>query len=330
MIGNRVAAACHAIEMRKAHGYKVGKLDYCKKGKCNSFTYNQSGFQIYGGKLFLSKIGAMKIVLHRQLVNIKQVTIVRQAGNWYAVITCKIVKPICKFIDPRRSVGIDVGIAKFAHDSNNHEVANSLFMTKALRPLKRAQRKVSRRNKDSHNREKAKSWVARLHERIASKRRDFLHKISTEYARKYDIIFLERLRISNMMKNHHLARHIQDSGWGTFKTMLGYKAKIVVAVEPAYTSIDCSRCGNPVPKELAVRTHRCDKCGLVIDRDHNASLNILQRGLSSYLSLLPVERREVTPVEIAPLPVSVEDRQVRSLKQETYAFKRGSSLVATL
>jgi putative transposase len=98
-----------------------------------------------------------------------------------------------------------------------------------------------------------------------------------------------------MVKNHHIARHIIDSGWRTFKTMLGYKSKTVDEVEPFHTSVDCSRCGNKVPKSLAVRIHRCNKCGLEIDRDYNASLNIKQRALL----LLPQGLREVTPVEIA-------------------------------
>ena len=97
-----------------------------------------------------------------------------------------------------------------------------------------------------------------------------------------------------MVKNHRVAQHILDSGWRTFRSMLDYKAKMVVEVEPAYTSIDCSHCGEQVMKSLAVRTHTCLRCGLGIDRDYNAALNILQRGLFS----LPVECREVTPAEI--------------------------------
>jgi putative transposase len=309
-----------------------------KEGNCRSFTYNQSGFNIKGNRLHLSKIGSIKIVLHRQPINVKQVTVVRQAGKkWYAVVACKeTAKHLFKFIDLHKSsVGIDVGITKFAHDSDNHVTENPLFLTKMLRPLRRAQRRLSRRKKGSHNREKAKSWVARLHERIANKRKDFLHKLSAGYASKYDVIFLERLRTLNMVKNHHLARHILDSGWRTFKVMLEYKAKMVIEVESAHTSIDCSRCGNKVPKSLAVRTHRCDKCGIVIDRDYNASLNILERGLSHLLlqrrrqqqqqKLLPVERREVTPAEIAPLLASTSaGGHVRSLKQEeAHAFKHG-------
>jgi putative transposase len=118
------------------------------------------------------------------------------------------------------------------------------------------------------------------------------------------LIFLEKLRVLNMTRNHRLARAILDSSWVTFGSMLKYKVKKVIEVYSPNTSIDCSYCGHKVPKSLAVRIHRCDKCGIVLDRDHNAAINILQRGLKQ-LSLLaaktksslPMERREVTPVE---------------------------------
>jgi putative transposase len=139
--------------------------------------------------------------------------------------------------------------------------------------------------------------LARLYERINNKRRDFLHKVSAYYSSRYDMIFLERLRILNMTKNHRLARRILDSSWSTFKAMCYYKANRVVEVEPAHSSINCSRCSHPVPKSLAVRTHSCPKCHAVLDRDYNAALNHLQNGLN--LLHLPAERRESTPVETA-------------------------------
>lgn len=320
MVSTKVAGAWRAIEVLKEHGRKTGGLKFCEPEKCNSFTYNQSGFRIEDGKLWLLKIGSIKIVLHRQPINIKQVTVVRQAGKWYALVTCEIAKPIFKFVDVRKSVGIDIGITKFVHDSDDHETENPLFLSKMARSLRRAQRKVSRRKKGSSNRKKTRVRLARLYQRIANTRHDFLHKLSTEYANKYDLIFLERLRISNMIQNRRVSRHIVDSGWGTFKTMLEYKAKMVVGVEPAYTSVNCSRCGNAVPKTLAVRTHRCNKCGLDIDRDYNASLNILKKGLT----MLPQELREFTPVETVPLLASV-DGQAWSLKQE--ALRSGARAI---
>ncbi|AFU57973.1 putative transposase [Candidatus Nitrososphaera gargensis Ga9.2] len=308
MIAKQVAAA------RKTAA--KGILSYRKHNDFNAFTYNQSGFRLENNKLSLSKIGSIRIVLHRKLpVNVKQVTVCRsKTGKWYAVVACDVLRRLYSTIIYRKPVGIDVGIAKFCHDSDDHTEDNPQFLTKMLRPLRRAHRRVSRRQTGSSNYKKAKHMLARLYERINNKRRDFLHKTSTYYSNRYDLIFLERLRVMNMAKNHRLARKILDASWSTFKNMLQYKANRVVEVEPAYTSIDCSRCGHPVPKSLAVRTHACQKCGAVLDRDYNASINILQRGLESLmLLLLPVERREVTPVEIA----------MQSRKQEeAYEFIR--------
>ncbi len=294
MVVHKLDSANKALRALRKNGHKVGRLHYLTHDEYNSFTYNQSGFKIEGNELWLSKIGSIKINLHRWPFNIKQVTICRQNGKWYAIAACETAKPIFRFIDSRKSVGIDVGITKFAHDSDNYEVANPLFLNKMMKPLKRANRRLSRRKMGSNNRKKAKHMLARMYKRIYHKRIDFLHKLSTVYASSYDIIFLERLRTLNMVRNHRIARHILDSGWRAFKSMLCYKARMVLEVPSPYTSIECSRCGNNVPKTLAVRIHRCDRCGLVIDRDYNASLNIKQIGVSC----LPVECREVTPAEI--------------------------------
>ncbi len=301
MVSKQVAAARKTVK---------GRLSYRKNDDFNAFTYNQSGFRIENDGLHLSKIGSIKIVLHRQPVNIKQVTVCRKNGKWYAIVGCEILRKRYSTIVYHRPVGIDVGIAKFAHDSDNHVVENPQFLTKMLRPVKRAHRRVSRRQVGSNNHRKAKHMLARLYERINNKRRDFLHKTSAYYCSHYDLIFLERLRVANLTRNHKLARKILDASWSTFKVMLQYKANRVAEVEPAYSSIECSCCGHPVPKSLAVRTHRCNSCGLVIDRDYNSAMNHLQNGLK--LLRLPVERREVTPVEIA--------RQSR--KQEAHGFIR--------
>jgi putative transposase len=300
MVGKQVAANMKALKALQKNGHRIGKLHYMTHREYNSFTYNQSGFKLerHGNTdlLWLSKIGYVEIRLHRKPVNIKQVTVTNgRNGKWYAVIACELAKPMFKIINPAKAIGIDVGIKNFAYDSGNHVIENPLYLTKMLKPLRRANRILTRRKKNSNNYEKAKSRLQILHERIRNKRNDFLHKTSRYYSNTYDIIFLERLRMLNMVKNHKLARHILDSGWRTFKQMLEYKAKFVVEVEPRNTSVNCSRCGNQIVKSLAIRTYRCDKCDLVIDRDYNASLNIKRRGLL----LLPQELREVTPVEIA-------------------------------
>jgi len=298
MVVHKIEASRKSLRALQENGHKTGKLGAIRIENYNSFTYNQSGFKIerHGNTdlLWLSKLGYMQIRLHKQVRKIKQITIIRKIDRWYAIICCEITKQIFTFINPRKSVGLDVGIAKFSHDSDNHVVENPLFLVSTLKPLRRANRQLSRRKEDGQNWKKAKTRLQRLHERIRNKREDFLHKTSSYYSERYDIVFLERLRALNMVRNHHLAKHILDSGWRTFKTLLHYKAKMVLEVNAENTSIDCFRCSNKVPKSLAVRIHRCDICGLVIDRDYNASLNIKQRGLL----LLPQELREVTPVEI--------------------------------
>jgi putative transposase len=301
MVGKQVAAA------RKT---SRGRLSYRKDDDFNAFTYNQSGFKIEDGKLYLSKIGSIRVVLHRKPVNIKQVTVCRsKTGKWYAVAACQVLRRLHSITVCSKPVGIDVGITKFAYDSDNHVVENPQFLTAMLRPVRRAHRRVSRRKIGSSNRRKARHMLARLYERINNKRRDFLHKTSAYYASRYDVIFLERLRILNMAKNHRLARRILDSSWSTFKAMCQYKANRVVDVEPAYSSVDCSNCGHKVPKSLAVRTHACSKCHAVLDRDYNSALNHLQKGLQILQLQLPVGRREFTPVEIVQ----------RSRKQEEAA-----------
>jgi len=291
-------------QVAAARRVAIGKLRYRKDDDYNAFTYNQSGFRFDNSVLTLSKIGKMEVVLHRQPVNVKQVMICRKNNKWYAVAACEILRRQQCAINYKKPVGIDVGITKFCHDSDNRAIDNPQFLTKMLRPVRRAHRRLSRRQVGSNNHRKAKHMLARLYERIHNKRKDFLHKTSTYYCNRYDLIFLERLKVANMTKNHRLARKILDSSWSTFKMMLQYKANRVVEVEPAYTSINCSQCGHPVPKSLAVRTHACPECGAVLDRDHNSSLNIKYNGLE--LLGLPVERREVTPAEIA----------MRSRKQE--------------
>ncbi len=299
MVATQLAGAEKAlIELRKK-GYRAGKLGHVSGDDYNTFVYNQSGFKVekHGNTdlLWLSKIGYIEIRLHRSIDGeIKQITVTRKAGRWYAIVAVKKTLQLPN-IDFKKAVAIDVGIKNYAYDSNGNTTPNPENIKKMLKPLVRANRKLSRRVYGSQNYKKAKRWYQIVHERIANRRKDFLHKLSTQYARRYDVIFLEKLRLTNMVKNHHLAQSIYDAGWSIFKDMLKYKGNVIEVPSHGTTS-DCSRCGNKVPKTLAVRTHRCDVCGLPLDRDHNASLNILQKGLP--LLELPMEHREVTPVEI--------------------------------
>ncbi|MEX2192967.1 MAG: RNA-guided endonuclease TnpB family protein [Nitrosarchaeum sp.] len=320
MVSTQLEGAEKAIIELTKKGYKTGQLRFVRYNEFRTFTYNQSGYKLetHGDKtlLCLSKIGCVEIRKHREIpntVNIKQV-IVTKSGKWYACLTCDMRELLFNIpkINFKKAIGIDVGIKSFAYDSDGHSTPNPLNLKKMLKPLVRIQRKVSRRKKGSNNRLKAIRRLQRIHEKIANRRKDFQHKLSKQYTTNNDVIFVEKLKIPNMIKNHRLARSIMDSSWGLFLKKLEYKCKLFVEVPAKNTTIDCSRCGNKVPKRLAIRIHRCDKCGLVLDRDHNASINILKKGLEIFnLStkdnhILPQELREVTPVEILMRPMKQE------------------------
>jgi len=304
------------IELNKK-GYKTGKLRFCRYYDYYTFTYNSSGFKLekHGDKtlLHLSKIGLIEIRQHRDIptnTNIKQVIVTKsKSGKWFVCLTINIQEPITNIskISFSKSVGIDVGIKNFAYDSNGNQTPNPKNLQKMLKPLRRIQRKVSRRKKGSNNRLKAILHLQRIHEKIANRRRDFQHKLSTQYAKNNDVIFVERLEKLNMMKNHRLAQSIMDASWRTFLQKLEYKCKILVEVPAKNTSVDCSRCGNAVPKSLAIRIHKCNVCNLVLDRDYNASINILNKGLNK----LPQELREVTLVEMPKASMKQEEATAR-------------------
>ncbi len=302
MVVHKIDGSRRALKALRKNGHNVGKLHFLKADDYNTFTYNQSGFKIvkHGNTdlLCLSKIDYIAIRLHRPIGGeIKQVTVMRKAGRrWYAIIAVQKGFQMPQLISFKKAVGIDVGITNYAYDSNGNVTPNPENLKKMLKPLIKAQRKVSRRVKGSQNYKKAKKHFQIVHERIVNRRRDFQHKLSTYYANKYDVIFLEKLRIQNMVKNHHFARSILDAAWGTFKQMVDYKSKLMLEVDAYNSTVECSRCGHLVPKTLAIRTHRCDQCELILDRDHNSANTIHDRGL--VLLELPMVHREVTPVEI--------------------------------
>ena len=324
MVSTRLEGSEKALIELNKKGYKTGIIKFVRYNEYRTFTYNQSGYKLEkrGGKtlLYLSKVGYIEIRKHREIpdnTNIKQVIVTKsKSGRWHVCVTCDIVEPL--FNIPKMSfakvVGIDVGIKSFVYDSDGYQTPNPLNLKKMLKPLARIQRKVSRRKKGSKNRLKAISQLQRIHERIANRRKDFQHKLSTLYAQNKDVVFVEDLKIQNIVKNHKLARSVMDSSWGTFLQKLEYKCKLLIEVSPRNTSVDCSRCGNKVSKSLAIRIHKCDKCNLVLDRDHNASINILKKGLEifnmfvkdDYLRL-PQELRKVTPVEISTRSVKQEE-----------------------
>src|SRR5260221_6873897 len=252
------------------------------RNRYNSFGYPQygGGAVLDGGVLSLSKIGRIRIRLHRPLEGTpKTVTISREADGWYTSISCAEV-PTEPLPLTGQETGIDVGLKVFIITANGEVVENPRHYRKAEKQVAKAQRRVSRRKKGSTRRKKAVALLRRKHQTIQRQRRDFHHKVALALLRRYDVISLEDLQVRNMARNHHLAKSISDASWGQFRTILTFKAacagKWVIAVPPAFTSQDCSGCGERVPKSLSVRTHVCPSCGLVMDRDENASLNILR------------------------------------------------------
>jgi len=292
------------IELNKK-GHHTGNLRFCRYHDYRTFTYNQTGFKLEQYEntnlLCLSQIGWIEIRQHRDIPQnskIKQAIVTKsKSGKWFACMTVDIEEPLINIpkISFSKSVGIDVGVKSFAYDSNGNQIPNPKNLQKMVKPLRRIQRKVSRRKKGSNNRLKAILHMQRIHEKIANRRKDFQHKLSAQYAKNNDVIFVEKLEKLNMVKNHRLAQSIMDASWGTFLQKLEYKCKMIIKVSARNTTIDCSRCGNAVPKSLAIRIHRCNVCNLVLDRDYNASINILNKGLNK----LPQELREVTSVEMS-------------------------------
>jgi len=271
------------------------------KSGIHSITYPQFGFRfISHRRLHISKIGNIPIVLHRiPPGNVKTLTIKRNmAGQWFAIFACEVSIPRVKHPSSVEKVGIDVGLEQFAILSNGEMIDNPKLLVKSERRLKRLQQNLSRKKKCSVNRRKARYKVAKQHIRIANRRLDFLHKISHRITRSYSFIAVENLNINSMVHSHHLAKHILDASWDRFIQMLSYKAVTcggqLVKVKPNRTSKTCSSCKAIVEMPLNKRMFNCPNCGLVLHRDHNAAINILQVGLDEP-EFTPADRSTSAP-----------------------------------
>jgi putative transposase len=272
---------------RVKSGDKPGYPRYKGQGWYDSFTYPQSGFSLSANskgnqKLKLSKIGDIKVKLHRPIQgNIKTCTIKRELNNWYVCFACEVESEILP--KTNKSIGVDVGLEKFAALSDGIIIENPRYLRESEVKLKHEQRSLSRKKKGSNSRKKQRERVAKLHRKIRNQRNDFLHKESKKLVDNYDVIVLEDLQIKNMIKNHHLAKSISDASWNKFIQYTSYKAesagKKVILVNPRNTSQICSNCGLTVKKSLSMRVHKCS-CGLILDRDINAAINILRLGTS--------------------------------------------------
>src|SRR6266480_4935010 len=210
----------------------------------------------------------------------------KRAGSYscqFSVQTDRVIE----HVPTGKQVGIDVGLKAFYTDSEGHTVDNPRHYRKAEQKLKRLQRAVSRKQKKSSNRKKARKQLARAYLKVHRQREDFARKTASTLVSSHDLIAYEDLQIRNMVKNRHLAKSIHDSGWGTFISWVkayGLMHNVpIIAVAPQFTSQECSACGAMVKKSLSVRTHICTSCGVVLDRDHNAASNILAKALEGTL-----------------------------------------------
>jgi putative transposase len=289
----RVDRAFQAFFKRISDGKTPGYPRFHGRDRYNSFTYPQvgdhGGARLDAGCLVLSKIGRIAVRWSRPLEGTpKTVTISREADGWYVCFSCAEV-PMRPLEPTGQETGIDLGLASFATLADGTMRHTPRCYRKAEAYLRRCQRRVARSTKGSHRRHKAVKLLAKAHQKVKRQRQDFHHKEALELVRAYDTIYYEDLQTATMLRNHHLAKSIQDAAWSSFLSILAFKAvcagKRAVAVPPAYTSQDCSGLlpdGSPCPervrKALSVRTHVCPRCGLVLGRDENAALNILRLG----------------------------------------------------
>ena len=280
-------------------------FENCKKGipgkkgfpefqkDCRSVEYKTSGWKLAIDRksiTFTDKcgIGRLKLKGTRDLHfyepdQIKRVRLVKRADGYY-VQFCVSVDRVEIAESTGKSIGLDVGLKEFYTDSNGEMAPNPRFLRRGEARLKRAQRLVSRKVKGGLNRRKARQVLGKRHLKISRQRKDHAIKLARCVITSNDVVVYEDLRVSNLVKNHCLAKSISDASWYQFRVFLEYFGKvfgrITIAVNPAHTSQECSSCGEIVKKSLSTRTHVC-QCGCVMDRDHNAAINILNRGIST-------------------------------------------------
>lgn len=278
-----VDKAFQAFFRRVKAGEKPGYPRFKGRHHFHSFAFKQFGVgaKLDGRRLKLFGIGRVAVRWHRPIEGeIKIVRIVQKAGMWYACFACEVPEnePLPA---TGNTIGIDVGISALITTSDGRKADNPNYYRAGQTKLRRLQRQLARAKRGSKNRKKKLRRVQRQQEHVANQRRDYLHKLSRQLVNHYDGVALEDLRITNMVRNRHLSKSILDSGWSMFGQFLAYKAenagRAVAYVDPAYTSKSCSNCGAIFEHlTLSDRWVKC-ACGLSLDRDHNAAINILKR-----------------------------------------------------
>jgi len=308
----RIDRAFQAFFRRLRHGEKPGFPRFKGKERFDSFTYpDPAGWKIleqtnHKGRLHISNIGGIQMRgkprVALQEGEPRTLTIRRKNEKWYAVISVRYDKNQLRRespVDSCRFIGLDAGCTALVYPSEGEPIENPKMLGTVLSDLKKAQKSLSRKQKGSHSRLRARKQVTRIHEQVSNQRRDFLHKLSASLVSKYNFISIENLKLKNMTgsargtkenpgrnvkQKSGLNRSILDAGIGLFFSMLESKAEEagirLEKVDPRGTSQRCSQCGEIVHKTLAERVHDCPFCGFVAHRDHNAAINILNLGLS--------------------------------------------------
>ncbi|MCZ7404608.1 MAG: transposase [Candidatus Methanoperedens sp.] len=251
------------------------------RNRYDSFTYPQSGFELEDGKLNLSKIGTMRIILHREMEgNIKTCTIKKDVDQWYAIFTVEIEKTV-EQVELLSNIGIDVGLISLLTLSNGEKIEPPKFLRKSENKLAKEQVRLSRKKLRSARRKKQVITVARVHRKIRNQRKDFCHKTARTLVNRFDLIAFEDLHIQNMVQNHHLAKSIMDAGWYQLQTLTASKAeyagkKVKFCIANGTTNT-CRICGNVQKMTLRDRVFHCSVCGHIEDRDTHSSKAVLDR-----------------------------------------------------
>ncbi|MGH9752449.1 MAG: RNA-guided endonuclease InsQ/TnpB family protein [Blastocatellia bacterium] len=288
----RVDKTFKAFFRRVEAGDKPGYPRFRPVSRYDSITFPSYGDGcklLDDGKLRLQGVGAVKVKMHRQIEGeIKTVTIKREAGKWYAVLSVECAaKPLPVSTE---ATGVDVGLSAFATLADGTEIENPRYFKTAQAKLRRAQRKVARRKRGGNNRKKAVRELQRAHAHVRNQREGFAHKVSRTLVVLFGLIVIEQLNIKGLAAGM-LAKSVNDAGWSSFIAKLTYKAaeagRVLLKVDPRGTSQRCI-CGAPNPKTLSQRWHQCDDCGLSVARDHASALEILRLGLSLLGGTWPV------------------------------------------
>jgi putative transposase len=301
----RVQKAFDGFFRRLHTKVKAGYPRFAGHNRYDSFTYPQGGWSLRNHKLTLSKIGTIKLKLHREVIGkVKTCTIKREGSHWYVCFSVE--SEITPPAHTGEAIGIDVGLENFANFSNGEQVTNPRYFRKAEKHLAKVQKRLAKEPKTSPKRKKLRKRVSNAFRRVKNQRQNFLHQTSARLVKLFSLIVVEKLQVSNLSKRPKpvqaengaylpngasaksgLNKSIADAGWSIFTNQLAYKVAYtgsrLVKVDPKHTSQICPQCGAVAAKSLYIRWHSCP-CGCEMHRDIAAAKVILRRGLTSLSS----------------------------------------------